>query len=296
MGRWIAGFALVVGALSVIGVAEVPVVLDHALCKEVGRSSPYPCRTPSTSFSGADGQVYAWVKLGTMSEGHALRWEWRGPDGALYHAAAGSIPSPGHGKYWSWYVVWTALDVRGTRAATMPGQWEVALLVDGTRILAMRFQMMPTFPAPTSVPPIESPVGSLASGTWPYTGGAPVVSALVRRDAAPPSSGWTRVSSLLVDTGGSHTLLPRAVADTIGLSLRTGEPITLKDLSGTEIKAWLHWVELALVTPTGQALRSFRVRAAFTDMHIERSILGRDILGQVEITFEGKAFTIKRSP
>ena len=280
---------ILVWVLGTLALGEVPVIQEYGLC----RTPDYPCRERTNVFQGTDEGVYVWVRLGTMSEGHAIRWEWYSPDGKLFQTTTGEVPDPGYGYYWSRYLVQSSLSIRGSAVTGMPGRWKVVLLVDGQKLVTMEFEILPTFGATALPPSGEWPKDDLSSGYWAYTRGKPLVDLLVQQVGADPRLSWVRVNGVLVDTGAEYSLFPHSVADKLGLVLRNGERISLIDLSGDRITAWVHLVQVALITPEGKTLKPVTIHVAFAETELGQATLGRtDVLDLLTIILGNHGFEI----
>lgn len=103
---------------------------------------------PDTNFSPDDGRVVSWVSLDGSIQSQTLRWEFIDPQGHLYVAQERPAQAPLH---WVW------IDIAGTKAATLSGQWTVKFSIDGT----LQFQDHFTISSNGTPPP---PSGGSGSG------------------------------------------------------------------------------------------------------------------------------------
>jgi hypothetical protein len=81
-------------------------------------------------FTIDDEQVVLWVKLGALAGVHHLRWEWYAPSGELY-VSSGDFTVNSDGKSRPFSTAWHKIAIKGEKAATLPGQWQVRLFLDG---------------------------------------------------------------------------------------------------------------------------------------------------------------------
>lgn len=134
--------AVVVPALLVTGCAGLPAAkqtakpptakLEAALTAKgvVRMETTSDPRDVSGLFRVDEEQVVFWVKLGELSGIHQLRWEWYAPSGELYVASADyAVNSDGKSRPYS--TAWHKIAIKGEKAATLPGKWQVRLFLDG---------------------------------------------------------------------------------------------------------------------------------------------------------------------
>lgn len=271
-----------------------PNVREYKMCKHVTNVSPFWCMPQKNTFNEEDEKAYAWVKLGKFSESHIALWKWYGPNNKLYTTFTHEIPSAAEEgwEWWDWYVIWGWIGIKGNDAAYMPGNWRVETYIDGRLVTTQSFEiqssLLPLFPSPSPK------FGNQRSIFVPYEGGEAVVDTMIRKAslASGLNSNWVR-AKLVVDTGASISVFPRTFARELSINLRSGDPLTLTDVSGSTIDAWSHQIEIALEAPDGTALSAIQIEAAFAENDKVPYLLGRlDVLDQVNINFQPDGFTI----
>ena len=87
-----------------------------------------------------DEQVVFWVKLGELSGIHHLRWEWYAPSGELY-VSSGEYAVNRDGKPRPFSTSWHKIAIKGEKAATLTGQWQVQLFLDGNLAATRTFYL-----------------------------------------------------------------------------------------------------------------------------------------------------------
>ena len=117
---------------------EFPVLVDHAMASKVDKTTNSVI-TRTNVFSSADSRAYSWLSLGTV-EASTVEWKWYSPNGNLYHTGVHTIPKP-NGAYWSVYNAWYYIDIAGTNAAKMSGNWHVDFYMNEKKILTEPFIM-----------------------------------------------------------------------------------------------------------------------------------------------------------
>lgn len=165
--------------------------------------------------------------------------------------------------------------------------------------ITIQFDPLPLLPPPSGSPvtaPPPSPTASPAPGqiratiTVPYTHGEALVDVRLRK---PSGTGWHLLREAIVDTGAGITLLPKAAATALALNLRSGQEISLRDVSGTSIPAWCHQIEVQFLDKQGNGLAPITILAAFVDRDDLPILIGRkDVLAAVEIVMGESDFRI----
>jgi len=144
-------------------------------------------------------------------------------------------------------------------------------------------------PQPVGIP--QLPGGESSRSIFvPYSGGAALIDVRIK----PAGIGsWYLAKGLVVDTGAGITLFPKAVAVALGLSLKTGQQITLSDVSGTSMSAWCHRIEIQFLDADGKATPAISILAAFAETDEVPTLLGRkDVLELLDIVFQDDGFRI----
>ena len=139
-----------------------------------------------------------------------------------------------------------------------------------------------------SQPPTATVVSSLSV---PYTdSGEALIDAHIR---VVDGTEWYLQKEIIVDTGASITMFPKTAAVALGLNLKTGQEITLVDVSGSELHAWVHWIEIQFIAPNRETLVPIEIRAAFMESNALPILLGRrDVLQELDIIFQDDGFTL----
>lgn len=98
-------------------------------------------RETGTMFSTEDPEVVALLKFRNISGIHTLRWEWVAPNGQVYYTTEDFPVDSAAGKYRSEASAWHRLSIRGDKAASLPGDWEVRAIMDDKPLSSMRFAL-----------------------------------------------------------------------------------------------------------------------------------------------------------
>ena len=89
----------------------------------------------TNTFFSEDSQAVMWVKLKDISGEHTLRWEWYSPAGELYHTT-GNYKINRDGKSRDYSTSWHRIAIKGEKAGTLEGGWQVKVWLDDTEIIA----------------------------------------------------------------------------------------------------------------------------------------------------------------
>jgi uncharacterized caspase-like protein len=98
-------------------------------------------RDPGTTFLTDDSEVIAFLKFGNMSGIHNLRWEWFAPNNQLYYATEEFPVDTTEGKYRREVAAWHRLTLKGDKAGSLPGDWEVKAFCDDRLLASMKFSL-----------------------------------------------------------------------------------------------------------------------------------------------------------
>ena len=145
--------ALVFSALLAAGCASFPAAkqpasqppaakLEAALvAKGVDRMETTSDPRDVTGFFRVDDeQVVLWVKLGELTGIHHLRWEWYAPSGELY-VSSGEYAVNSDGKSRPYSTAWHKIAIKEEKAATLLGQWQVRVFLDGAPAATSTFYL-----------------------------------------------------------------------------------------------------------------------------------------------------------
>jgi len=277
---------LFAGTLATYANENRPPVLSWSIGTGVQSSYPFRCTGQKTVFDSTDGAVYVQVEVdGPIERTHMVIWQWFDPDGALFFTFTLPTESPKPGYHWNDYSIWANLNIRGTPAATKPGTWTVFARWGGHILRKQKFEIRST-----GLPPLILGPSQRDSISVEFTNGVAYCDAHVCKASSTATTTRVRFE---VDSGAGISMAPSSLADALGISLRSGDKYTLTDVSGTEIDAWAHWVDVTLLGDGNTALPPIRIRVAFADSESVPYLLGReDVLEQVEITLTSSGFTI----
>jgi hypothetical protein len=89
----------------------------------------------TNTFSSEDSQAVMWVKLKDISGEHTLRWEWYDPTGELYHTT-GNYGINRNGKSRDYSTSWHKIAIKGEKAGTIEGVWQVKVWLDDRELIA----------------------------------------------------------------------------------------------------------------------------------------------------------------
>jgi len=156
MKRRLSVSAILVSCLSIIsigGCAAAPELKEMretrlnkaSLAKDVTNRQTDSIPAEETSvFSPEDPQALMWVKLDDVAGRHTLRWEWYGPDGKLY-LATGDYKVNTDGKYRPYNTSWHKIAIKGEKAASLSGKWQVKVFLDERPVASREFEIKNSF-------------------------------------------------------------------------------------------------------------------------------------------------------
>lgn len=81
-----------------------------------------------------------WVKLDDVAGRHTLRWEWYDPHGKLYLATEDYKVNT-DGKYRPYNTSWHKMAIKGEKAATLLGKWQVKVFLDEIPVVNKEFEI-----------------------------------------------------------------------------------------------------------------------------------------------------------
>lgn len=112
-------------------------VIDYAMAGNVDEATNEVVTRTST-FSSTDNRAYSWLSLADVGAG-TVEWIWYSPDSSQYYTGSVDIPAPTSGATWSVYNVWFYINIAGSDAAGLPGDWHVDVFLDGNKLLTEQF-------------------------------------------------------------------------------------------------------------------------------------------------------------
>ncbi|MGH9936877.1 MAG: choice-of-anchor D domain-containing protein, partial [Blastocatellia bacterium] len=95
-----------------------------------GQCSPPPAKN---SFAPTDGQAYLWTLVSGAKIGDLARWEFVQPNGTIYTTSEYTVAFNDNVCFWG------GINIAGTGAASLPGNWQVRLLYNGAHLLTENF-------------------------------------------------------------------------------------------------------------------------------------------------------------
>jgi hypothetical protein len=146
--------ALVVAALF-LGGSLTPLASAHASTIQIASSGTSKGVNPTTyqpidstqNFSTGDAAIYSWVEfVNVYSPSHNVTWVWLTPQRHVYATSNATISDPGKGNYLPSAFYYAQINVTGTKAAQLPGSWQVEVYVDGAISLLQNFSISDAAP------------------------------------------------------------------------------------------------------------------------------------------------------
>jgi len=107
-------------------------VTDH---KMTGGPIPSQCSPPvaKSSFAPSDAQAYQWTLVAGAKIGDLARWEFVQPNGTIYTTSEYTVAFNDNVCFWG------GINIAGTGAASLPGNWQVRVLYNGAQLLTENF-------------------------------------------------------------------------------------------------------------------------------------------------------------
>jgi hypothetical protein len=93
----------------------------------------------STTFNTDDTEIIALLKFANITGAHAVRWEWLSPNEQLYYSTETLPIKTGEGKFRKEAAAWHRLSIRGDKAASLTGDWEVKAYMDNRLLTSSKF-------------------------------------------------------------------------------------------------------------------------------------------------------------
>ncbi len=94
---------------------------------------------PTTQFSPQDEVVIAHIKLDNLSGKHNFRWDWHAPGGELYYSTADFAYNIPDKQYSKETTAWHSLNLKGDKASSLFGNWEVKVYINTDLVDSKRF-------------------------------------------------------------------------------------------------------------------------------------------------------------
>ena len=85
---------------------------------------------PTTTFTTEDPEVVSFIEYENLSGKRELRWEWYDPDGKLYTASDDYPIRSSRDKYIKEGSACHKISVKGAKAQSLPGEWNVRIYID----------------------------------------------------------------------------------------------------------------------------------------------------------------------
>lgn len=96
---------------------------------------------PSTTFTTLDNKVVAHLKFENMSGKYKLRWDWYSPNGQLYYTTGDFPVKTSRNSYLKEVTTWHSLTLKGDKAVSMPGQWQVKIFLNNDLVDTQSFML-----------------------------------------------------------------------------------------------------------------------------------------------------------
>jgi hypothetical protein len=110
-----------------------PPLLSHGLTLAKTITSQNGIGEPEDAteiFFSSDKEVLAFLRIDNLAGKHRIRWDWFAPDGSLYLSSGDFTVEPGTGKFYRTVTLWHALTIQGDKAASLPGQWRLDIIIN----------------------------------------------------------------------------------------------------------------------------------------------------------------------
>jgi len=133
------------------------------LSKGVDTSSKIAVPVKQTDrFSTRDDSVYAILSFENLSGRHKVKWEWYSPDGELYYATDNTNIRTSNDHFLREATAWHRLTIKGDKAESLPGKWEVRTFFDNEMVAVEEFTLGGKSPgviaSPVAVPAVAQKV------------------------------------------------------------------------------------------------------------------------------------------
>jgi hypothetical protein len=86
---------------------------------------------PTTAFITQDTETIAHLKIENMHGRHTIRWDWYGTDGKVQYTSGDYQVNISKNKFHKQFTAWHSLPIKGEKAETLPGEWQVKVYFDG---------------------------------------------------------------------------------------------------------------------------------------------------------------------
>jgi hypothetical protein len=100
---------------------------------------------PGERFTTIDEKVVAHLEFANLSGSCDLRWDWYSPDGALYLSSGDFPVTIAKDRFVRQATVWHSLNIKGDRAAALPGEWVVKVFYNDDLVDTRSFQLDQSF-------------------------------------------------------------------------------------------------------------------------------------------------------
>jgi hypothetical protein len=245
-----------------------PEILEMRTCRGVKEwATSFDAKDWTFAFSGSDKYIYCVVKVripcGASRSDYSAELEWYTPEGYVYKTQE-------YNELHS-CSVWSLsgyIQVAGTKAATMPGQWKVVFTMKFGPRRSVSFtlgessssQSVPSVPESVDLPasPVFANPSLSAEGKWQlgkyvlsvvnsikfqFAYGVAHVTLIINR---PNTDDWVVVGDVAVDTGAFESVLPISVISELGLDPSSGEKIEFHGVVGADV-GWEHEMKIGVI-------------------------------------------------
>ena len=106
-------------------------IAELTLSKGIDKGAIANPINPTSSFITQDTETIAHLKIENMHGRHTIRWDWHGTDGKVYYTSGDYQINVSKDKFHKQFTVWHSLPIKGEKAETNPGEWQVKVYFDG---------------------------------------------------------------------------------------------------------------------------------------------------------------------
>lgn len=105
-----------------------PYLSSQTLATDVQNNSPFsPIQFGLDTLSNTENRIYSYMSLEDVADSLYIQWNWYTPSGDVYKEEVVRVqPPPGTNAWYDWVKAWSYLDVDGTNAGSITGEWTVS--------------------------------------------------------------------------------------------------------------------------------------------------------------------------
>jgi len=118
---------------------ETTRVISHGMSREIENNAA----TETAEFSTLDALAVSWIEIGPVYGSHQVDWYWYSPDGSLYNVYGLQTldPKSSGQDYFPSRKIHSSMDILGSDAMFLPGDWHVDVFIDGEQALTEEFSI-----------------------------------------------------------------------------------------------------------------------------------------------------------